>query len=94
MENETEKSDSTMTFSLACLRIVKPPKSSDMEEFPEVWIMGNSGTSQPGFVDDFIVLSSAPLNTREQCSFLRSHDYFIPSLYLYTINFSVFVPSL
>lgn len=56
--------------------------------------MGNSGTSQPGFVDVVIVLSAAPLNSREQYSFLRSHDYFIQSLYLYTIIFSVFVPTL
>lgn len=64
-----------------------------MEELPGVWIMGNSGTSQPGFVN-VIVLSAAPLNSREQYSFLRPRDYFIPSLYLYTINFSIFVPSL
>lgn len=85
-----QKSDCTMKFSFPCFRIVKLSNSSDMEE---VWVMGNSGTSQPGFVD-VIVLSAAPLNSREQYSFLRAHDYFIPSLYLYTLNFSVFVPSL
>lgn len=65
-----------------------------MEELAEVWIMGNSGTSQPGLVDAVIALNAAPLNSRKQYSFLRSQEYFMPSLYLYTINFSVFVLSL
>lgn len=94
MENESEKSDCTMKFSFLCLRIVKPSNSSDMEELPEVWIMGNSGTIHPGFLDVVFVPGAAPLNSREQYSFLRSHDYFILSLYLYIINSSVFVPTL